>query len=1092
MERRSAWRGGASTATLLLAAGLALAPAAAQSQAIDRSGGTGGAGGAVPTSDAGGGGGGGFGAGGAGSVPGRAGANGAIDTGGDGFDNLGSGGGPSGMATGSWIIFAPSTGMTGGHSIFPTVGGGGGGTGFVFNAASGDSLQVGFTSVTGGQGGDNLTSGAGGGGTGLVAVRGLIVVNGVIAGGVGGASIADGGGGGGGAGVFLSSGGSFEVFASGTVRGGVGGSGVVGGAGGAGLLANTATIVNAGHLTGGVGGAGGGPGVGRGGLGGTGLEVWNTTATNAVGGVIAGGAGGDGSGLGGNGGSGVVLRAGGASKLTNHGIITAGAGGAGTGPLIGSGDGGDGLVAHGAAVVNASGGSILGGAGGSSATGFGGRGGSGVDGSGSSITNEAGASIVGGDGGSSAPGFGGGRGGLGVGFSQTGTLYNAGSIRGGNEGAGLPSLFADGVGVLVSAANNSRIINAGSIAGGLGADGVTRAAAVILLADGATLELRQGYSFTGAVIADGTGNILALGGADAASFDVSQLGAASSTAQYQGFNGFQKLGSSTWTLTGTSTVSEAWTVGAGTLAVNGSIASSLLVTVNAGGTLGGTGTIGNTLINAGGTLAPGNSIGTLTVQGNLTFAAGATYAVEVSPAGSDRVAVSGTATLGGATVAATYAPGAYVTKRYTILTAGGVSGSFSGPVNTNLPSNFTAALSQDATSVTLDLTLNYVPPGPNPPGPTPPNYGAGLTVNQANVAAALVNSFNSAGGIPLAFGALTAPGLSGASGEAATGIQQATVDVMDRFLTLMTDPYSNGRNTSATQMADLGRAPRGVIVAEPTRWSAWASGYGGVQALGGNATIGSHGTSTSIYGRAVGADYRVSPDTMIGFALGAAGTSYRLGQGLGGGSSDVFQIGLYGRHQMGPAYIAVALAYGWQDVTTERRFMGDRLTGRFTTQAFSGRIETGYRFALGFAGLTPYAAGQFVSYALPDYREQATSGSGLFALDYAGRSATAWRTELGLRADKAIQLGEAELVLRGRLAWAHNFNGDRFVGASFSSLPASSFIVHGASQAADMLLTSAGAELKWANGWSAAATFEGGFSTRGNSYAGRGTLRYRW
>ena len=529
------------------------------------------------------------------------------------------------------------------------------------------------------------------------------------------------------------------------------------------------------------------------------------------------------------------------------------------------------------------------------------------------------------------------------------------------------------------------------------------------------------------------------------------------------------------------------TVNGGTLTVNGSIADSVLVTVNAGGTLGGTGKVGPTLINAGGTLAPGNSIGTLAVEGNLAFAAGATYSIEVSPLGSDRTNVSGGAMLGGATVAAFYAPGSYVTKRYTILTAGSVNGSFAGPVNTNLPANFATTLAYDATNVYLDLTLNYVPPGP-----TPPNFGAGLTVNQANVAGALVNSFNTAGGIPLAFGALTASGLSGASGEAATGIQAAAVEVMDRFLTLMTDPFANGRNASAVQMADLGRAPRGVVVAEPARWSAWASGYGGVQATGGNAAIGSHGTSTSIYGSAFGADYRVSPDTTIGFALGAAGTSYRLGQGLGGGSSDVFQIGLYGRHRIGAAYVAAALAYGWQDVTTERRFMGDRLTGRFTANAFSGRIETGYRFATAFAGLTPYAAGQFVSFSTPDYREQAISGTGLFALDYAGRSATAWRTELGLRADKAIQLGEAELTLRGRLAWAHNFNVDRLVGASFSSLPASSFIVHGASQAADMLLTSAGAELKWANGWSAAATFEGGFSNRGNSYAGRGTVRYQW
>ena len=68
--------------------------------------------------------------------------------------------------------------------------------------------------------------------------------------------------------------------------------------------------------------------------------------------------------------------------------------------------------------------------------------------------------------------------------------------------------------------------------------------------------------------------------------------------------------------------------------------------MNAGGTLGGTGTVGNTTIN-GGTLAPGNSIGTLTVEGNLVFAAAATYLVEVSPTTADRTNVTGTATLAG-------------------------------------------------------------------------------------------------------------------------------------------------------------------------------------------------------------------------------------------------------------------------------------------------------------------------------------------------------------------------------------------------------------------------------------------------------------
>ncbi|MBA1993623.1 hypothetical protein HLX74_23815, partial [Escherichia coli] len=89
------------------------------------------------------------------------------------------------------------------------------------------------------------------------------------------------------------------------------------------------------------------------------------------------------------------------------------------------------------------------------------------------------------------------------------------------------------------------------------------------------------------------------------------------------------------------------------------------VTVNAGGTLGGNGSVGNLLIN-GGTLSPGNSIGTLTVQGSLTFTAASTYLVEVSAVASDRTNVTGAATLGGATVNASFTGNTFQ-KQYTIL-----------------------------------------------------------------------------------------------------------------------------------------------------------------------------------------------------------------------------------------------------------------------------------------------------------------------------------------------------------------------------------------------------------------------------------------
>jgi autotransporter-associated beta strand protein len=70
---------------------------------------------------------------------------------------------------------------------------------------------------------------------------------------------------------------------------------------------------------------------------------------------------------------------------------------------------------------------------------------------------------------------------------------------------------------------------------------------------------------------------------------VSQIGAA---AQYQGFGTFNKIDSSVWTLTGTSSYAGPVNVNGGTLAVNGDISSASSLTVNAGGTLGGNGIAG--------------------------------------------------------------------------------------------------------------------------------------------------------------------------------------------------------------------------------------------------------------------------------------------------------------------------------------------------------------------------------------------------------------------------------------------------------------------------------------------------------------------
>jgi autotransporter-associated beta strand protein len=571
-----------------------------------------------------------------------------------------------------------------------------------------------------------------------------------------------------------------------------------------------------------------------------------------------------------------------------------------------------------------------------------------------------------------------------------------------------------------------------------------------------------------------------------------------------------KSGPGTVTLNGVNSYTHSTRVNGGILSVNGSIASSSLTTVNAGGTLGGNGIVGNTRIN-GGTLSPGNSIGLLTVQGSLVFTAASSYMVEVSPVNADRTNVTGIATLGGATVNVLFG-GSRIARQYTILNAaGGFGGSrFNSLVNSNQPSGFQSSLSYDANNAYLNFALAFGSPH-------------GLTQNQQNVGNALSSFFNSSGGIALVFGALTPAALMQASGETATGSQQATFDAMNLFMGVMTDPFIAGRGNGVTsstgapgfaEQNDGADAARGnarskgerdayaaiyrkapIADTFTRRWSIWAAGYGGSQTTDGNAMLGSNTATSRVYGTAVGADYRFSPFTLAGFALAGGGTNFSIANAFGTGRSDLFQAGAFVRHTVGPAYIFAALAYGWQDVTTDRTVTiagVDQLRAKFNANAFSGRVEGGYRFVTPWMGVTPYAAGQFTTFDLPAYAESVLSGANTFALAYGSKSVTDIRSELGVRTDKSFALQNAILTLRGRAAWAHDFNPDRAIGATFQALPGANFVVNGAAQAHDAALTTASAEIKWLNGWSAAATFEGEFSDVTRSYAGKGVVRYAW
>jgi autotransporter-associated beta strand protein len=717
-------------------------------------------------------------------------------------------------------------------------------------------------------------------------------------------------------------------------------------------------------------------------------------------------------------------------------------------------------------------------------------------------------------------------------FNQSiGSLAGAGSVAlgsailtTGNDGisttfsgaiGGTGGLTKIGSGVLTLSGSNSysggTTINGGTLA--VSADSNLGNSLGSLAFGGGTLQFLSGFTSNRAVTLNSGGGTFDTNGNN------STLGGTIS-----GSGGLTKIGAGALTLTGANTYSGATSVNAGTLFVNGSIANSA-VTVNSGATLAGIGTVGATTINSGGMFAPGTSPGTMTVQGNLAFQSGAIYLVQVNPstASSTNVTAGGSATLAG-TVNAAFASGSYVSRTYTILSAaGGLNGTtFNNLTTTNLPAGFTTNLSYTATDAILNLTATLgQPSAPGAPsGPSALGTGA-LNFNQFNVANSLNNFFNSGGALPPSFvtifgltGGTLASALSQLSGEAATGAQRVGFQLTDQFLTLMLDPFVDGRSgVGGADHPALGFAPerealpedialayskvlkappKPVPVYEP-RWTVWGAGFGGSNRTSGDlAVVGSHDLSARTAGGAGGLDYRLTPNTVVGLAFAGAGTDWSLSQGLGGGKSDAFQAGVYGATKSGPAYLAAAFAFANHWMSTDRFALFDHLTADFTAQSYGGRLEGGYRFATPYAGITPYAAIQAQNFHTPGYTETGLIPSG-FALAFGSRDATDTRSELGARFDRLLAVyTNAVLALRGRVAWAHDWVSDPTLLPVFQTLPGASFIVNGALPVKDSALVSAGGELRVANGVTLLAKFDGEFASRSNTYAGTGTIRYRW
>ena len=337
---------------------------------------------------------------------------------------------------------------------------------------------------------------------------------------------------------------------------------------------------------------------------------------------------------------------------------------------------------------------------------------------------------------------------------------------------------------------------------------------------------------------------------------------------------------------------------------------------------------------------------------------------------------------------------------------------------------------------------------------------------------------------------------------------QATFLAMTQFTQTLLEPAIDGRGVGSAGLdaelaayaevgndrthGGIGREAYGAMYGKPSlasaRWNVWAAGFGGSQV-----STGSSGSASRSFGTVVGADYSLSPQTRMGFALAGGGTGFA--NNFSSGRSDLFQAGGFVRHSVGPAYVATALAYGWQAITGDYQVAPTgtgQLNAAVNANAYSSRLEGGYRFAMPWLGITPYAAAQITSFRLPSNSAQPLYAANAFSTAAGSDSFTDSRTELGLRTNTSFAWLGSLINLRGRLAWAHDFSAGQSIPAAFQSLPGQGFIIGGTALAPNAALTGVALELRDLGGWSASANVDSEVSSLVRSYTGKAILRYAW
>lgn len=571
-----------------------------------------------------------------------------------------------------------------------------------------------------------------------------------------------------------------------------------------------------------------------------------------------------------------------------------------------------------------------------------------------------------------------------------------------------------------------------------------------------------------------------------------------------GSGGVTKSGTGTVTFSGVNSYTGPTTIEQGRLSINGSITSD--TQVNAGGNLGGNGTITGDVTSYG-VVAPGNSIGTLNVVGNYTVNPGSVTQIEINDASStpvpgvnnDLLSITGTAALTGGQVQIISAAGIYpIDQQYTFLTAGSIVGQFAG-VDDDLPFR-RFVLGYGNTSVTITVVPDYPFVARTFNQRAVANY-----LDQVVVGASgdLLTIFNTLDTLDQDQARNVLDQMSGVVYPSLSQIQlQNTTLVLQQLAQRLRTNWSNSNDGTISDVSGNGRAPIVYVSSRPdgslqldspkepeSGWTAWSIGYGigGAAAYNGNAA----GLNYGLGGMLVGFDRWIDDYNQLGFYGGYIGSSAHTNGPFNSAQQQGGQFGSYLSGSDGFNYYTLLGQFEFDGYESDRQLQIANIS-RTAVGSFSGwqsavYYERGVSYQSGATTLQPFAALQYAYLRQNSFIE---TGANSLNLAVDGIDANSLRSLIGAR----VQYRQGRsLQPELHALWLHEFlDTDTLLTTQFGGTPGAGFVIKGLDLGRDWALIGGGLNWQLDNNWSLFGYYNAQTNANLTFHAGSGGVQYTW